>query len=53
VLDLPNWITAPLIPTRPEEARELIAEAEAILARHGAAQAAARAAADPDGERAS
>jgi hypothetical protein len=53
VLDLPNWITAPLIPTQPEEARELIAEAEAILARHGAAQAAARAAADPDGERAS
>ena len=53
VLDLPNWITNPLIPTRPEEARELIAEAEAILARHGAAQAAARAGEDPDGERAS
>ena len=53
VLGLPNWITAPLIPTRPEDARELIAEAEAILARYTAAQAAANAAADPNGEQAS
>jgi LysM repeat protein len=44
VLGLPNWITAPLIPTRPEDAPELIAEAEAILARYSAAQAATRAA---------
>ena len=53
MLDLPNWITNPLIPTRPEDARELIAEAEAILARHSAAHAAARTAADPDGQQAS
>ncbi len=53
VLDLPNWITAPLIPTRPEGAPDLIAEAEAILAHYSAAQATARTAAAPEGERAS
>ncbi|MGB7981510.1 MAG: LysM peptidoglycan-binding domain-containing protein, partial [Candidatus Nanopelagicales bacterium] len=46
VLGLPEWITYPLIPTRPEDAPELMAEVEAILARHAAKVAAARAAGD-------
>ncbi|MGB7979678.1 MAG: LysM peptidoglycan-binding domain-containing protein [Candidatus Nanopelagicales bacterium] len=46
VLGLPEWITYPLIPTRPEDAPELIAEAQAILARHSAKLAAARDAAN-------
>ena len=37
VLGLPNWITSPLTPVRPEDAPELIAEAERILAAHSAA----------------
>ena len=39
VLGLPNWITAPLIPTRPEDAPELIAAATASLAAYTAARA--------------
>jgi LysM repeat protein len=37
VLGLPNWISGPLNPVRPEDAPELIAEAERILAAHSAA----------------
>ena len=36
VLGLPNWITDPLTPTRPEDAPELIAAAQASLARAAA-----------------
>ena len=39
VLGLPNWITDPLIPTRPEDAPELIAAATASLAAYTAARA--------------
>jgi LysM repeat protein len=46
VLGLPNWITGPLTPVRPEDAPEVIAEAHRILAAHSAA---VRARQDPTG----
>jgi LysM repeat protein len=42
VLGLPNWITGPLTPVRAEDAPEVIAEAQRILAAHSAALRAQR-----------
>ena len=39
VLGLPEWITYPLIPTRPEDAPDLVAAATASLAAYTAARA--------------
>ena len=38
VLGLPEWITYPLIPTRPEDAPDLVAAATASLAAYTAAR---------------